>query len=122
MGAKGTLLDNRLTYDLAGYYTRVTDMQFFEFLTGTFGILRVDSNIDKVRLQGAELGFVYRPVRGVTLTAGGNVLDSKILPQIPVARLGKPEEVAGLIIYLCSEEAAFVTGANIAINGGQHMQ
>ena len=50
------------------------------------------------------------------------VLKSKILPQIPVSRLGKPEEVAGLIIYLCSEEAAFVTGANIAINGGQHMQ
>jgi len=50
------------------------------------------------------------------------VLDSKILPQIPLGRLGKPEEVAGLIIYLCSDEAAFVTGANIAINGGQHMQ
>jgi acetoacetyl-CoA reductase len=50
------------------------------------------------------------------------VLDSKILPNIPVGRLGKPEEVAGLIIYLASEEAAFVTGANIAINGGQHMQ
>ncbi|MGB5081285.1 MAG: acetoacetyl-CoA reductase [Burkholderiales bacterium] len=49
------------------------------------------------------------------------ILDSKILPQIPVGRLGKPEEVAGLIIYLCSEEAAFVNGANIAINGGQHM-
>jgi acetoacetyl-CoA reductase len=51
-----------------------------------------------------------------------DVLDSKILPQIPISRLGKPEEVAGLIIYLCSQEAAFVTGANIAINGGQHMQ
>jgi len=51
-----------------------------------------------------------------------DVLQAKILPQIPIARLGKPEEVAGLIIYLCSEEAAFVTGANIAINGGQHMQ
>jgi acetoacetyl-CoA reductase len=50
------------------------------------------------------------------------VLDSKILPQIPVGRLGLPEEIAGLIIYLCSDEAAFVTGANIAINGGQHMQ
>jgi len=50
------------------------------------------------------------------------ILDSKILPQIPVGRLGKPEEIAGLIIYLCSEEAAFVNGANIAINGGQHMQ
>ena len=50
------------------------------------------------------------------------VLDSKILPQIPQGRLGKPEEIAGLIIYLCSDEAAFVTGANIAINGGQHIQ
>ncbi|MBX3684739.1 MAG: acetoacetyl-CoA reductase [Rhodocyclaceae bacterium] len=50
------------------------------------------------------------------------VLDSKILPQIPLGRLGQPAEVAGLIIYLASEEAAFVTGANIAINGGQHMQ
>jgi acetoacetyl-CoA reductase len=50
------------------------------------------------------------------------ILNTKILPQIPVGRLGKPEEVAGLIIYLASDEAAFVTGANIAINGGQHMQ
>lgn len=49
------------------------------------------------------------------------VLDSKILPQIPVSRLGKPEEVAGLVAYLASDEAAFVTGANISINGGQHM-
>ena len=49
------------------------------------------------------------------------VLDSKIIPQIPMGRLGKPEEVAGLVAYLSSEEAAFVTGANIAINGGQHM-
>ena len=51
-----------------------------------------------------------------------DVLDSKIIPQIPMGRLGKPEEVAGLVAYLASEEAAFVTGANIAINGGQHMQ
>ena len=49
------------------------------------------------------------------------ILDSKILPQIPLGRLGKPDEVAGLIIYLAPEEAAFVTGANISINGGQHM-
>jgi acetoacetyl-CoA reductase len=49
------------------------------------------------------------------------VLDSKIIPQIPMSRLGKPEEVAGLVAYLASDEAAFVTGANIAINGGQHM-
>jgi acetoacetyl-CoA reductase len=49
------------------------------------------------------------------------VLDTKIVPQIPVGRLGKPEEVAGLIVYLASDEAAYITGANISINGGQHM-
>jgi len=49
------------------------------------------------------------------------VLDSKIILQIPMGRLGKPEEVAGLVAYLAADEAAFVTGANIAINGGQHM-
>lgn len=50
-----------------------------------------------------------------------DILNEKIIPQIPVSRLGKPEEVAGLIIYLASDEAAFLTGANISINGGQHM-
>jgi acetoacetyl-CoA reductase len=50
-----------------------------------------------------------------------DIMTSKILPQIPIGRLGQPEEVAGLIAYLVSDEAAFITGANIAINGGQHM-
>ena len=49
------------------------------------------------------------------------VLDAKILPQIPMGRLGKPEEVAGLVAFLVSDDAAYLTGANIAINGGQHM-
>ena len=49
------------------------------------------------------------------------VLESKILPLIPQSRLGKPDEVAGLVAYLSTDEAAFVTGANISINGGQHM-
>ncbi|MBC7455956.1 MAG: SDR family oxidoreductase, partial [Massilia sp.] len=49
------------------------------------------------------------------------ILTGKILPQIPVGRLGEPAEVAGLVAYLASEQAGFVTGANIAINGGQHM-
>ncbi|WP_233857174.1 acetoacetyl-CoA reductase [Paraburkholderia sp. HD33-4] len=50
------------------------------------------------------------------------ILDTKILPHVPMGRLGKPEEVAALVLYLCSDDAGFVTGANVAINGGQHMQ
>jgi acetoacetyl-CoA reductase len=50
-----------------------------------------------------------------------DIMKNKILPQIPVGRLGEPAEVAALIAYLTSDVAGFVTGANIAINGGQHM-
>lgn len=50
------------------------------------------------------------------------VMEQKILPRIPMARLGEPDEVAALVAYLASDEAAFVTGAEIAINGGQHMR
>jgi acetoacetyl-CoA reductase len=49
------------------------------------------------------------------------IMQQKILPQIPLGRLGEPHEVAALVAYLASDEAAFITGANIAINGGQHM-
>jgi acetoacetyl-CoA reductase len=49
------------------------------------------------------------------------VMRDRILPQIPVGRLGEPAEVAGLVAYLASDEASFITGANLAINGGQHM-
>jgi acetoacetyl-CoA reductase len=44
-----------------------------------------------------------------------------IVDTIPMGRLAKPAEIAGLIAYLVSDEAAYITGANISINGGMHM-
>jgi acetoacetyl-CoA reductase len=46
---------------------------------------------------------------------------NQIIAGIPVGRLGEPEEIAALVAFLCSEEAGFITGANLAANGGQHM-
>ena len=57
----------------------------------------------------------------MTMAVPKDVLDERVLPQIPLGRLGKPEEVASLVVYLASDDAAFVTGANICINGGQYM-
>lgn len=50
-----------------------------------------------------------------------DVLENKVISQIPVGRLGKPSELAALVAFICSEEAAFMTGSNVAMNGGQHM-
>lgn len=44
-----------------------------------------------------------------------------MLSQIPAGRLGKPEEIAAAVAYLVSEEAAYVTGATIPVNGGMYM-
>jgi acetoacetyl-CoA reductase len=49
------------------------------------------------------------------------VMQERILPEIPLGRLGEPDEVAQLVAYLASERSGFVTGANLSINGGQHM-
>ncbi|MEI6487162.1 MAG: TonB-dependent receptor [Sphingomonadales bacterium] len=77
-GIKGSLFNGRVSYDLAGYYTQVRDMQFFEFFVGSFGLLRVVSNIDKVDLWGGELNLNARIVDGWTIFGSGNVTDSKI--------------------------------------------
>ena len=58
----------------------------------------------------------------MVLAVPKDILDGKIIPQIPCGRLGKPEEIAALVAYMVSEDAGFMTGANVAINGGQHMQ
>src|SRR3546814_5303198 len=45
----------------------------------------------------------------------------KIVARIPVNRLGKAEEIARGVAFLCAEDAGFITGSTLSINGGQHM-
>jgi acetoacetyl-CoA reductase len=49
------------------------------------------------------------------------VLNTKILPLIPVGRLGEPEEIARCVVFLAGEDAGFITGATLTANGGQYM-
>jgi acetoacetyl-CoA reductase len=114
---------------------RVINVSSVNGQKGAFG--QTNYSAAKAGMHGFTKALAYEVARkGVTvntispgyigtkmvLAIPKDVLDSKILPQIPMGRLGKPDEVAGLCAYLASDEAAFVTGANIAINGGQHMQ
>jgi acetoacetyl-CoA reductase len=47
------------------------------------------------------------------------VLNEKVIPQIPVGRLGEPEEIARCVIFLASDDAGFITGSTLTANGGQ---
>ncbi|MEH2473876.1 acetoacetyl-CoA reductase [Nitrobacteraceae bacterium AZCC 2161] len=48
------------------------------------------------------------------------VLEKSILPQIPVGRLGEPEEIARTVLFLAADEAGFITGSTLTVNGGQY--
>ncbi|MGH7074157.1 MAG: SDR family NAD(P)-dependent oxidoreductase [Stellaceae bacterium] len=70
----------------------------------------------------AELGVRVNAVApGEIATAMLSPETEVLLPQIPLHRLGTPEEVAGTIFFLCSADAGYVTGSEIFITGGQHL-
>ncbi len=77
-GVKGKFADGRMTYELAGYYNRVNDMQFFEFFVGDFGLLRVVSNIDTVDIWGAEFNTNVKIIDGWSIFGAANFNGSKI--------------------------------------------
>jgi len=78
LGFKANLLDRALSINGAIYYTKVDDMQFFDFFAGPFGLLRVVTNIDRVSIKGAELDTRWRANSNLTLFAGFGLTDGKI--------------------------------------------
>ncbi|MCZ6448934.1 MAG: acetoacetyl-CoA reductase [Alphaproteobacteria bacterium] len=57
----------------------------------------------------------------MVLAVPEEVLKTKILPHIPAGRLGEPEEVARCVVFLASQDAGFITGSTLSVNGGQYM-
>lgn len=76
--------------------------------------------------EGARAGITVNAVApgyistDMVAAVPDNVLE-KIVAKIPVGRLGEPEEIARGVLFLASEDAGFVTGSTLSINGGQHM-
>jgi iron complex outermembrane receptor protein len=78
LGFKSDLADGAVRLESAIYYTEVDDMQFFEFVVGPFGLLRVVENIDEVELKGIEASITWGATEWLDLYAGGNYTDSEI--------------------------------------------
>jgi acetoacetyl-CoA reductase len=90
--------------------------------------------------KAGELGFVKAlaqegAAKGITVNAicpgyigtemvraiAPEVLEKRILPLIPVGRLGEPEEIARTVAFLAADDAGFITGSTFSVNGGQYM-
>ena len=80
-----------------------------------------------VALEGARKGVTANTIApGYVSTemvqaVPKDVLEKAILPQIPVGRLGEADEIARCVVFLASEEAGWITGSTLTINGGQYM-
>lgn len=110
-GFKANALGGNLRVEGAGYYTRIKDLQFFEFFVGTFGLLRVVENVDRARFYGAELSVDYRLAPGVTVFASGNVTDTKI-----TRNSARPDTVGNEIPYAADYTLNFGTQLNLPVS------
>jgi acetoacetyl-CoA reductase len=78
-------------------------------------------------LEGARAGITVNAIcpgyinTEMVQAVPKDVLEKNILPLIPTGRLGEPEEVARIVVFLASDDAGFITGSTISANGGQYM-
>jgi acetoacetyl-CoA reductase len=112
---------------------RIVNISSVNALKGQFG--QTNYSAAKAGMHGFTKALAQEVVRkGVTVnTISPGYIDTdavralkaeilqSIVASIPMGRLARPEEVAGLVAYLASEDAGYITGANIAINGGLYI-
>lgn len=113
---------------------RIVNISSVNALKGQFG--QTNYSAAKAGMHGFTKALAQEVVKkGVTVnTISPGYVDTEmvraikpevlqsIVASIPIGRLARPEEIAGLVGYLSSEDAGYITGANISINGGLHME
>ena len=114
-------------------YGRIVNISSINGQKGQFG--QTNYSAAKAGIHGFTMALAQEVARkGVTVNtvspgyiatemvmAVAEEIRNQIIAQIPIGRLGEPEEIAALVAFLCSDEAGLITGANLAANGGQHM-
>jgi len=113
---------------------RIINISSVNALKGQFG--QTNYSAAKAGMHGFTKALAQETVKkGVTVnTISPGYVDTdmvraikaevlqSIVTSIPMGRLARPEEIAGLVAYLSSDDAGYITGANISINGGLHME
>ena len=77
--------------------------------------------------EGARVGITVNAIcpgyiaTDMVKAMSKEVLEKSVLPEIPIGRLGEPEEIGRCVVFLASDEAGFVTGSTMTVNGGQYL-
>ena len=114
-------------------FGRIVNISSLNGVKGQFG--QTNYSAAKAGMHGFTMALAREVARkGVTVnTVSPGYMNTKmvgavpreildrIVEEIPVGRLGDTREIAALVGFLCSDESAFITGANYSINGGHHM-
>lgn len=73
----------------------------------------------KIRINAVCPGIIDTPMTDRNLAQGGEAMKKMMLDMTPLGRLGKPEEIAGAVLFLCSDAASYITAKSLVIGGGQ---
>ncbi|MEH1964967.1 SDR family oxidoreductase [Nostoc sp.] len=91
---------------------------------GAIGITRsaaLDYAAQNIRVNAVCPGYIDTPMMG-RFTSGTNEGRAKVIAEEPIGRMGKPEEIAAAVVWLCSDAAGFVVGHAMVMDGGQTVQ
>ncbi|BAY48620.1 short-chain dehydrogenase/reductase SDR [Scytonema sp. HK-05] len=81
----------------------------------------LDYASQNIRINAVCPGYIDTPMMG-RFTGGTDEGRAKVIAEEPIGRMGKPEEIAAAVVWLCSDAAAFVVGHAMVIDGGQTVQ
>ena len=73
--------------------------------------------MEGIRVNAVSPGMVDTEIHA--LSSGDAARVGRIAPLIPMRRIGAPQEIASAVLYLLSDEASYVTGANLSVSGGR---
>jgi NAD(P)-dependent dehydrogenase (short-subunit alcohol dehydrogenase family) len=115
MGRPGGAIVN--TGSIAGLIGLVTSSAYVAAKHGVLGLTKtaaLEYADDSIRVNAVCPGFIKTKMTEDAMRRRGD----KIIAQIPAGRMGEPEEIAEMVVWLCSERASYVTGAAYNVDGG----
>ncbi|MCA3279476.1 MAG: glucose 1-dehydrogenase [Roseomonas sp.] len=113
-GSGGVIINTASILGLVGSATSSAYVAAKHGVVGLTKVAAADHAEDSIRVNAVCPGYIETPMTEETMRRRGE----RILARVPMARMGKAEEIAEAVVWLCSPKASFVTGVSWAVDGG----